>query len=173
MTYEELVLEVQNNTKGYDAKKITDHLAIQVNIEGEAEGAFYIEMLRGNIVVEPYEYYDRDVLLICQAAQILEILKGDLDPMEALKDGQVRAEGNVGRLGLFAEIIRKTPRKKVSKAAKSAKTVKTENTAKSAKTTKTENAAKPAKTVKTEKADKTVKSTKTSKTSDKKDKKTT
>ena len=136
MTYEELVSKVRENTKGYDASKITDHLAIQVNIEGEAEGAFYIEMLRGNIVVEPYEYYDRDVLLICQAAQILEILKGNLDPMEALKDGQVHAEGNVGRLGLFAEIIRKTPKKK--RAAKTEKTPKSTKTTKTAKTAKSD-----------------------------------
>ena len=60
MTYEELVSQVNEGTAKIDADKITDHLAIQVNIEGEAEGAFYIEMLRGNIVVAPYEYYDSD-----------------------------------------------------------------------------------------------------------------
>lgn len=149
MTYEELVSQVNEGTAKIDADKITDHLAIQVNIEGEAEGAFYIEMLRGNIVVAPYEYYDRDVLLICQASQILAILKGELDPMQALQDGQVRAEGNIGRLGLLGEIIKKTPTKKrvATKKATAAKkpaaakktTTKKASAAKStaAKTTKT------------------------------------
>lgn len=149
MTYEELVSQVNEGTAKIDADKITDHLAIQVNIEGEAEGAFYIEMLRGNIVVAPYEYYDRDVLLICQASQILAILKGELDPMQALQDGQVRAEGNIGRLGLLGEIIKKTPTKKrvATKKATAAKkpaaakktTTKKTSAAKStaAKTTKT------------------------------------
>ena len=149
MTYEELVSQVNEGTAKIDAEKITDHLAIQVNIEGEAEGAFYIEMLRGNIVVAPYEYYDRDVLLICQASQILAILKGELDPMQALQDGQVRAEGNIGRLGLLGEIIKKTPTKKrvATKKATAAKkptaakktTTKKASAAKStaAKTTKT------------------------------------
>lgn len=118
MTYEELVSQVNKSAAKMDADKITDHLAIQVNIEGEAEGAFYIEMLRGNIVVAPYEYYDRDVLLICQASQILAILKGELDPMQALNDGQIRAEGNIGRLGLLGEIIKKTPARKRAAAAK-------------------------------------------------------
>ena len=115
MTYEKLVEEVKEGASRVEKSKLTDHLAIQVNIEGEAEGAFYIEIQQGNIVVAPYEYYDRDILLICQATQILAILKGEMDPMKALSDGQIRAEGNVGRLGLFAEIIRKTSVRKEAK----------------------------------------------------------
>lgn len=137
MTYEELVSQVKDGAAKVDADKITDHLAIQVNIEGEAEGAFYIEMLRGNIVVAPYEYYDRDVLLICQASQILAILKGDLDPMQALNDGQIRAEGNIGRLGLLGEIIKKTPMKKRAAAKKTTATKKTATTAKKSTAKKT------------------------------------
>ena len=125
MTYQELVSAVTEGAAKVDASKITDHLAVQINIEGEAEGAFYIEILRGSIVVAPYEYYDRDVLVICQASQILAILKGELDPMQALHDGQIRAEGNIGRLGLLGEIVRKTPLKK-----RTAKTAPAPDTAK-------------------------------------------
>lgn len=150
MTYEELVAQVKDGAEKVDADKITDHLAIQVNIEGEAEGAFYIEMLRGNIVVAPYEYYDRDVLLICQASQILAILKGELDPMQALQDGQIRAEGNIGRLGLLGEIIKKTPLKKRA-AAKKAPAKKTTTAKKTAtkKTATAKTAAKSATATKT------------------------
>lgn len=134
MTYEELVQKVKDASAKLDANKITDHLAIQVNIEGEAEGAFYIEMLRGKVVVEPYEYYDRDVLLICQATQILDILGGKMDPIASLSDGQIRAEGNAGRLGLLGEIIKKTPAKKAP--AKKTTTAKKAAPAKKAATTK-------------------------------------
>ncbi len=116
MTYEELVSEVQKCAAKIDVEKLTDHLAIQVNIEGEASGAFYIEVDRGNIVVAPWEYFDHDVLLVCQASQILAILKNELDPMQALSDGQIHAQRNIGRLGLLAEIIKKTPLKKAKKA---------------------------------------------------------
>ena len=142
MTYHELVEEVKEGASRVDARKITDHVAIQVNIEGEAEGAFYIELMSGNIVVMPYEYYDRDVLLICQATQIIAILKGEMDPMQALSDGQIRAEGNVGRLALFGEIIKKTPLKKAAKKP-AAKAVK-ETKAKAEKPAKAASAAKPA-----------------------------
>ena len=121
MTYHELVEEVKNSASRMDPARLTDHVAIQVNIEGEAEGAFYIQLMQGNIVVMPYEYYDRDVLLICQATHMLAILNGDMDPMQALADGQIRAEGNIGRLALFGEIIKKVPMKKASRKTRTDK----------------------------------------------------
>ena len=33
---------------------------MEFEIEGEAEGAFYVELLDGKVDVEPFEYYDRD-----------------------------------------------------------------------------------------------------------------
>ena len=111
MTYQELVAQVRELTDRMDAAKIHDHLPIQVNIEGEAEGAFYIELNAGRIVVEPYEYYDREVLVSAQATQILDILRGKMDPVRAMQDGQIRVEGNAGRIGLLSEIIKKTPAK--------------------------------------------------------------
>lgn len=124
MTYEELVAQVQACASKMDAKTITDHLAVQFNVEGEAEGAFYLEISSGHISVEPYEYYDHDVVVIASAKQILDIFGGKLDPAKALSQGKIKAEGNGGRLGLLNEIIKKTPEKKP--AAKKAAAKKTE-----------------------------------------------
>ena len=69
MTYQELVSKLKDTYQEKDASKISEHLAIQFNIQGEAEGALYLEIANGQLHVEPYEYYDRDILqlqlLIC------------------------------------------------------------------------------------------------------------
>ena len=76
MTYEELVQSVKDIYANADAGNVKEHVAIQCNIEGEAEGALYIEFSEGNIDVQPYEYYDRDAILTLSAANLLEIAAG-------------------------------------------------------------------------------------------------
>ena len=61
MTYQELVSKLKDTYQEKDASKISEHLAIQFNIQGEAEGALYLEIANGQLHVEPYEYYDRDI----------------------------------------------------------------------------------------------------------------
>ena len=62
MTYEDLFEEIKCMFMKADVSDIATHLAYQFNIEGEAEGAFYAEVKDGELYIEPYEYYDRDVL---------------------------------------------------------------------------------------------------------------
>ena len=62
MSYEELVEEIRNLFMKADVSGIQEHIAYQFNITGEAEGAFYAEVANGKLSIEPYEYYDRDVL---------------------------------------------------------------------------------------------------------------
>ena len=44
MTYEEIVEKVRKRLEGVDTSKVNGFLAIQVNITGEGEGAFYVEV---------------------------------------------------------------------------------------------------------------------------------
>ncbi|MBO6298583.1 MAG: hypothetical protein J6N53_07020 [Lachnospiraceae bacterium] len=53
MTYEEVVREAQKIVSKVDASDIKDHLAVQYNITGEGEGAFYMEVKGGRIEVQP------------------------------------------------------------------------------------------------------------------------
>lgn len=46
MTYEELVQNIRDIYTNADAGNVKEHVAIQCNIEGEAEGALYIEFQR-------------------------------------------------------------------------------------------------------------------------------
>lgn len=98
MTYEELVAKVREETKNARVSKTVGHVAFQFNVRGEGEGAFYIEIEDGKINVEPYEYYDRDVLIETTADVIIQMLDGALLPRIAYANDQLNAYGNVDQL---------------------------------------------------------------------------
>ena len=105
MTYEELVKQVKKIAEDADASGIKEHVAFQFNIEGEAAGAFYLEVNDGKAVVEPYEYYDRDVLIKCTAETLLKIVEGKLDPVFAFTMHKIRVEGDLGKALLLKEVV--------------------------------------------------------------------
>lgn len=98
MTYEELVEKVREGTKNTRVSKTVGHVAFQFNVEGEGEGAFYVEVSGGKINVEPYEYYDRDLIIVATADVIVQMLDGELAPMAALTNQQLKAYGDVRQL---------------------------------------------------------------------------
>ena len=98
MRYEELVENVRNATKGAKVSRAVGHVAFQFNVEGEAEGAFYLEITDGRINVEPYEYYDRDIIIFTSADVIMQMAEGSLSPRAAFTNGQLRILGDVEQL---------------------------------------------------------------------------
>lgn len=105
MTYQELVSKLKDTYQEKDASKISEHLAIQFNIQGEAEGALYLEIADGQLHVEPYEYYDRDILVTTSAADLLALAEGNLDLLDAYQAGKISAEGNLEKASLLNEIV--------------------------------------------------------------------
>lgn len=97
MTYEEIIEKVRTLFKDTDVSMINEHLAYQFNIEGEGEGAFYVEVKEGKLYIEPYEYYDRDAIFICKADVLFKIISGKLDPVVAFTVGQLKVEGDLGK----------------------------------------------------------------------------
>lgn len=132
MTYEELVQSVKDIYANADAGNVKEHVAIQCNIEGEAEGALYIEFSEGNIDVQPYEYYDRDVILTLSAANLLEIAAGKKDLLEAYHANEVSVWGDLDKVVEMKKVI--LPKKKEEKNVESEtvveKTTEKEETAK-------------------------------------------
>ena len=130
MTYEELVAKLQSAYGKHDASKIKDHLAIQFNVRGEADGALYLEILDGKIYVEPYEYYDRDILVTISAENLIAIAEDRLDVLDAYNNGLLTAEGDLGKALLLKEIVvkkeeepKKTVAEKVTSTVSTAKAV--------------------------------------------------
>ena len=102
MTYEELVATVRAATQNMVVSKGLGHIAYQFNVEGEGEGAFYLELDHGRINVEPYEYYDRDLIIVTTAQVLLQMTAGEIQPMEAYTKGQLKVyDGDPKRLELL------------------------------------------------------------------------
>lgn len=101
MKYEELVEKVRHGVKKAKVSKTVGHVAFQFNVEGEAEGAFYLEINAGKINVEPYEYYDRDVIIVTTADIIMQMLEGKLKPREAHTKELLRVYGDIALLEIL------------------------------------------------------------------------
>ena len=117
MTYEELVKKAKDLYEASDASVIKDHVAIQFNVTGEAQGAFYLEIKDGKVVVEPYEYYDRDVIVTTDAETLVKMAEGKLAMEAAYLTGKIKAEGDLGKGLLLKELAPKKKTRK-TKAAK-------------------------------------------------------
>ena len=118
MTYEELVKLAKDTYEKTDASAVKEHVAIQFNVTGEAEGAFYLEVNDGKVSVEPYEYFDRDVIVTAEDTVLKEIADGKLGLEKAYLTGKIKAEGNLGKALLLKELKTKKAAAKKAPAKK-------------------------------------------------------
>ena len=93
MKYEDVVKKVKANLKKADAGRVGEHVAVQFDITGEGEGAFYVEVKDGAIAVEPYEYKENDIKVTASADDILLITSGKISYTELLSDGRAYGDG--------------------------------------------------------------------------------
>ena len=107
MTYADFFAKVKELLGGADVSDIREHLAYQFNITGEAEGIFYVEVKDGTIHVEPYEYYDRDVIFTCRAETLQKIAEGKLDPILAVTLQKLKVEGSIEKALKLKDILAK------------------------------------------------------------------
>ncbi|MEE1155373.1 MAG: SCP2 sterol-binding domain-containing protein [Acutalibacteraceae bacterium] len=107
MTYFDCFNRVKDELAKYDVSDYNSHLAVQVNLTGEGEGAFYIELNCGKMNIEPYEYYDRDILLTINTGDLLAIINGTLDPVFAFSIGKIKVSGDIGRVLELKRVINK------------------------------------------------------------------
>ena len=95
MTYESIVETVRNRFKDVDVSSVPGTLAYQFNIEGKVNGIFYVEIKDGRVNVEPYEYYDRNAILIMNGTNLIKLIKGKLDPVIAFTTGKLKVDGDI------------------------------------------------------------------------------
>ena len=119
MTYEKIVEKVKKALAKVDASGVKGHLAVQVDVYGEGEGAFYIEVKDGKVDVQPYEYFDHDLRIRCTGEEIVAIAEGKKKIVEEVAAENVEALRNVSRLEDFDLVF--VGRKVKNKEAKKTK----------------------------------------------------
>ena len=107
MTYAEFFSEVKSKFMEADVSGITEHLAYQFNIVGDAEGIFFFFLKDDAIYVEPYEYFDRDAMFTGKAETFMKIASGKLDPVLAVTLQKLKVEGDIGKALRLKEFIDK------------------------------------------------------------------
>lgn len=107
MTYEEIFEKSKKLILKNDVSGIKGHIAVQVDITGEGQGAFYIELNEGKLAVEPYEYHDRDCKFIVSGEDFLSICDGSLDGVKAFTNGKLKVEGDIDKALQVSEIMSK------------------------------------------------------------------
>ena len=123
MTYENLVKAAKKAANAVDSKVIKEHLAVEFDVEGKGEGAFYVEFTSKAVEVEPYEYYDHDFRVRTDADTALAILNGETTTSKALESGKAVVEGNEYKIGLLDEYLKaEIAVKKTTKKAPAKKT---------------------------------------------------
>lgn len=107
MTYEEIFNKSKELILANEVEGLEGHIAVQINITGEGEGAFYIELKDGKVYVEPYEYYDRDCIFIVSGKNFIKMCEGKLDAVLAFTTGKLKVEGSIEKALEFNKIVKK------------------------------------------------------------------
>ncbi len=124
MKYEEIVAKVKKAYAKADTALVDEHLAVQVDVTGEGEGAFYIEVADGKINVEPWEYLDHDFKIQCTAEEIIAIAEGKKKLGAEVELGNVYISRNFDKVAVFDLIVAKKSAKKAAAPKAEKKTVK-------------------------------------------------
>lgn len=95
LTYESIVETVRERFGNVDVSSVPGTLAYQFNVEGSGSGIFYVEIKNGEVHVEPYEYYDRNAIIIMKGTNLIKLINGKLDPVAAFTTGKLKVEGDV------------------------------------------------------------------------------
>ena len=77
-----------------DVSKVNEKLAFEFHIKDMPEYIFYIEIKDGKISVAPYNYYDRNALVILGSETLYDIVTGAYNAKEAYAVGLIKVEGD-------------------------------------------------------------------------------
>lgn len=126
MTYEEIVAFVEKNIKKTAVKKVENHTAVEFDIYGEGEGAFYIEIEGGTATVAPYEYYDHDAKVFITGDELVKIIKNEKSVEESLSEGILMVEGNLEAAQEMLGLVKAPVKKETAKKSAASKSVSAE-----------------------------------------------
>lgn len=115
MTFEEIVAKAKEIAKTKDLSDYKEHLAVEIKINGDGEGTFYVEIKDGQIAVEPYNYYDHDCCIICDAKLLLGLMEGTADGVASFLTGKLKIQRSVDKALEFQNLFKENKSKKTKK----------------------------------------------------------
>lgn len=126
MTYHELFAYIREKFIDKDVSDFKSDAAYQFNVRGEGEGAFYVAVKNNVLSIEPYEYYDRDVIFEIDSNVLIDIADGKIKPVAALMSGKLKTHGNKIKALEFEKILKAENKTKTDESAEPAATAEPE-----------------------------------------------
>lgn len=105
-SFDNFVESVKRLVKKIDSSVVKEHLAVEFDIEGKGEGAFYVEFNKDSVESEAYEYYDRDIRIRCSADIAKKLLNAKISLKEAVESKKAIVEGEAEKLLIFEKYIK-------------------------------------------------------------------
>ncbi len=121
MTYVEIFEKAKAAMADCKVDVVEGNLAAQINVTGEGEGVFYIEVKDGALNVEPYNYFDNNCVITVADDKVVKMTSARIDLLNAAKRGDLTIEGDMDKAALLNKLFKsgkKAPAKKAAKASK-------------------------------------------------------
>ncbi len=116
MTYQETFEKIRELVNMGDFSFNNKHYAVEVDIIGEGEGAFYIELKTdGTVAVEPYDYKDNDCRLIVTGPDFIGISDGSIDSVKLFTVGRLKIYGDIDKALEFSNICNRARKEAMEK----------------------------------------------------------
>ena len=77
-----------------DVSKVTGKMAFEFHVKDMEQGIFYVEVNGGQVSVAPYNYYDRNALVVASSDTFMDIASGKINPKLAYAVGLITVEGD-------------------------------------------------------------------------------
>ena len=106
MTFSEFFAQVKERLSQADVSGLHENVAYQFDITGEAAGTFYVEVKKGKLSVEPYDYRDRDACFTCSADTLAKIADGKLDPVAAFTFRKLKIDGSIEKALRLKQLLK-------------------------------------------------------------------
>ena len=107
-------MKVKEKFNNADASNTSD-FAIQITMTDEdCGGTFYAEVKNGTLAVEPYDYYDNNLVLDITKSDLLAVLSGRSSLDKAIANGDAAVKGDASKLADLKATIKKAPAKKAA-----------------------------------------------------------
>ena len=94
LDFEQLYKMVASTFYKMDVTGVANKLAFEFHVKDMDNGIFYVEINGGQVSVAPYNYYDRNALIVVGSNTLLDITSGEMDPKLVYAAGLITVEGD-------------------------------------------------------------------------------
>jgi len=82
-----------------------EHFAVQITLNGEEAGIFYIANTTRGFEVAPYDYHDHTAAITLSGEDLVKFLGGRLKLERGLESGKIQLSGNPDHVRILAQIV--------------------------------------------------------------------